>query len=244
MSDKKTLGIVGGMGSLASLWLFSRIIQLCNAHSDQDYLEIILHSNSKIPDRTNAIMHGGESPLPELKKSFELLSDKGIDVGVMACMTAYYFFPDVIKQFSGKLLHPVDFVIEELLNNRYCQNKKRIGLIGSTGMLKAKIFQNRLEPLGYEIVTVNEEEQERYFMYPIYNKRGFKAGVFSKENKDLFMQQLSILKKNGAELIVGACSEIPLIIERYHIDTNEMELPFIDAFDLLARKVVDYCYSN
>lgn len=244
MTDKKTLGIVGGMGSHASLWLFDRIIQLSKVHNDQDYLEIILHSNSKIPDRTKAILHGGASPLPELKRSFDFLSDQGIDVGVMACMTAYYFYPDLVDQFSGTLLHPIDFVVDELENNPRCQNKKRIGLIGSTGMLKGGIYQRKLEPLGYEIMTVNDEEQEQYFMYPIYKKRGFKAGVFNEENKALFMEQLNILKANGAEVIVGACSEIPLIIDRYNINTDEMELPFIDAFDLLARKVVDYCYSS
>lgn len=244
MTDKKTLGIIGGMGSHASLWLINRIIQLCKVHNDQDYLEIILHSNSKIPDRTKAILHGGASPLPELKRSISFLSDQGIDVVVMACMTAYYYYPDLVDQFTGTLLHPIDFVVEELKNNAHCKNKKRIGLIGSTGMLKSQIYHRKLELLGYEIVTVNDKEQEQFFMYPIYKKRGFKAGIFNEENRHLFMEQFNILKANGAEVIVGACSEIPLIIDRYNINTDELELPFIDAFDLLARKVVDYCYYS
>jgi aspartate racemase len=244
MSDKKTLGIVGGMGSHASLWLLDRIIQLCKVHSDQDYLEIILHSNSKIPDRTKAILYDGPSPVPELKKSFDMLNDQGVEVAVMACMTAYYYYPELVNRFSGKLLHPIDFVLEELANNPRCRNKKRIGLIGSTGMLKGGVYHRSLEKLGYDIITVNDEEQEKYFMYPIYKKRGFKAGVFNEENRALFMEQLTILTAKGAEVIVGACSEIPLIIDKYNICTGDMELPFIDAFDLLACKVVDHCYSS
>lgn len=243
MSDKKTLGIVGGMGSHASLWLLNRITQLSKVHTDQDYLEIILHSNSKIPDRTKAIVYDGSSPLPELTRSFELLNTEGVDVGVMACMTAYYYYNELEKVYAGKLVHPIDFVLDELQKDPRCRDKRRLGVIGSTGMLKGGIFQKKLEPLGYTILTVNPEEQEKYFMYPIYKKDGFKSGVFSEENRNLFMEQLNILRNNGAEVIVGACSEIPMIIDKYNIDVTTMDLPFIDAFDLLAHKVVDYCYN-
>jgi aspartate racemase len=243
MSPQKTLGIVGGMGSHASLWLFNRIIQLSKVHNDQDYLEIILHSNSRIPDRTKAILYGGRSPLPELKRSFEMLNTEGIDVSVMACMTAYYYYNELAPLYSGKLVHPIDFVLEELQQNPRYHNKYRLGVIGSTGMLRGGVFQQKLEPLGYEIITVDPEEQEKYFMYPIYKENGFKSGVFSEENRVLFMNQLNILERKNAEIIIGACSEIPLVIDKYNINTEAMKLPFIDAFDMLARKVVDYCYS-
>lgn len=243
MSPQKTLGIVGGMGSHASLWLFNRIIQLSKVHNDQDYLDIILHSNSRIPDRTRAILYGGQSPLPELKRSFAMLDKEDVDVAVMACMTAYYYYDELVPGFSGRLVHPIDFVLEELEKNPRCQDKKRIGVIGSTGMLRGGVFQRKLEPLGYEIITVDPEEQEKYFMYPIYKENGFKAGVFSEENRVLFMKQLEILENRNAEIIIGACSEIPLVVEKYEVNTAEMKLPFIDAFDMLARKVVEYCYS-
>jgi len=243
MSDKKTLGIVGGMGSQASLWLLNRITQLSKVHSDQDYLDIILHSNSKIPDRTKAILYDGFSPLPELTRSFEMLNTEGVDVGVMACMTAYYYYNELEKVYAGKLVHPIDFVLDELQKDPRCRDKRKLGVIGSTGMLKGGIFQQKLEPLGYTILTVNPEEQEKYFMYPIYKENGFKSGVFNDENRTLFMEQLNILRSNGAEVIVGACSEIPMIIDKYNIDVTTMDLPFIDAFDLLAHKVVDYCYN-
>jgi aspartate racemase len=243
MSPQKTLGIVGGMGSHASLWLFNRIIQLSKVHNDQDYLEIILHSNSRIPDRTKAILYGGHSPLPELKRSFEILNAEGIDVSVMACMTAYYYYNELAPLYSGKLVHPIEFVLEELEQNPRYKNKYRLGVIGSTGMLRGGVFQKKLEPLGYEIITVDPEEQEKYFMYPIYKENGFKSGVFNEENRELFMEQVNILERKNAEIIIGACSEIPLVIDKYNINPDEMKLPFIDAFDLLARKVVDYCYS-
>lgn len=232
------------MGAHASLWLYDRIIQLCKVHRDQDYLEIILHNNSNIPDRTQAILFNGSSPVPELRRSVNMFNEHNADVIVMACMTAYYFYPQLVSGFSGKFLHPVDFVLEELRNDPVFSARKKIGLIGSTGMLKGGVFQSKLEPLGFQIITVNEEEQEKYFMNPIYKRNGFKAGVFDDENKALFMEQFNILHDKGAEVIVGACSEVPLIIDKYNIQKTDLETPFIDAFDLLAGKIVQYCYSN
>lgn len=241
---KRSLGIVGGMGSQASAWLMDRITRISKADNDQDYLDIILHSNSKIPDRTKAIMHGQESPITELKRSIQLFNLQGVDVAVMACMTAYYYYPPLAEMFNGKFIHPAEIVLEELQQDARCAGKHAIGLIGSTGMLNSGIFRQRLQPLGYEVLTLNPADQEQYFMFPIYRKEGFKAGVFSRENRELFMKQVEILAANGAEVIVGACSEIPLVIEKYGITAADMPVPFIDAFDLLAHKVVDYCYSR
>jgi aspartate racemase len=172
-----------------------------------------------------------------------MLSRENVDVAVMACMTAYYYYDQLAPHFSGKLLQPIDFVLQELEENPACYNKYKLGVIGSTGMLRGGVFQKKLEPLGYEIITVDPEEQEKYFMYPIYKEQGFKAGVFSEENRALFMHQVDILESKSAEIIIGACSEVPMVIEKYNINTGEMNLPFIDAFDLLARKVVDHCYN-
>lgn len=242
MVTSKKLGIVGGMGARASNWLISRITQLSQAESDQEYLEIVLHSNARIPDRTQAIRHGGDSPLPELQRSLDVLGRSEVDVSVLACMTAYYFYDDLTPDLKFPLLHPVDMVLQELRSPALA-GKKKVGLIGTTGMTRAGIYQKRLEPHGYELMLLEVEEQEQYFMYPIYRKEGFKAGVFSDENKDLFMKQIEILKERGAEVIVAACSEIPLIMERYGMTPDKLPLPFIDAFELLANKVVEYCYQ-
>lgn len=239
MSKKHILGIVGGMGSQASIWLMNRIIALSNVDKDQDYLEIVLHNNSNIPDRTEAILCGGKCPLTQLKRSFELFNDYGVNVAVMACMTAYYYYDKLINSFSGELIHPLDFVIDELAKNPSFTNKSRIGLIGSSGMIYSGVFHKKLNPLDYKVICLDVEDQEKHFMQPIYKKNGFKAGNFSTENVNQFRQQADILKNKGAEIIVGACSEIPLILNQDNVD-----LPFIDSFDLLAHKLVDHCYHK
>ncbi|CAN5349518.1 aspartate racemase [soil metagenome] len=232
---KKKLGIIGGMGSQAGVWLLQRVTELTEAANDQDYLEILLHSNSQIPDRTSAILYNGFSPVGELTRSVKLLNDCGVDTIVMACMTAYYFYDEIVKTSRAEIIHPLNVVRDNLTSNLNFANKKVIGLIGSSGLVKSRIFHDFLEPLGYEVVALNDQEQQKYFTNPIY--RSAKLGLCDESVQDTFMYQFDILKSLGAEIIVGACSEVPLMIKNFKVPGD-----FINLFEVLAQHVVDQCY--
>lgn len=234
--SKKKLGIIGGMGSHAGVWLFNRITELSYAQKDQEYLDILVHNNSAIPDRTRAIVYKEASPLPELERSISIFNNSDVEVAVLACMTAHYYCEQLEQHFQGKILSAVNLVQEELTTNPLYTGKKKIGIIGSTGLLRSGIYQQRLEPLGYEVVTLNETEQEEFFMRPIYMDGGIKSGCLTDEVKQMFCCQVPILVSKGAEVVIGACSEVPLVMK------GSMVVPFIDAFELLARKTVEYCY--
>lgn len=63
---KKIIGIIGGMGPLATVDLFEKITLHTKAQQDQDHLRVLIDSNTNIPDRTAALLHGGEDPVPQL----------------------------------------------------------------------------------------------------------------------------------------------------------------------------------
>jgi len=238
--NRKKLGIIGGMGSHAGVWLLKRITELSYAQADQEFLDILLHNNSAIPDRTYAILHQKNSPLYELERTISIFNYSEVEVAVLACMTAHYYCDVLASKFSGKLLSAVDLVAQELHSNPHFAGKFKIGLIGSTGLIVSGIYHRILEPLGYNIITLNGLEQEEYFMRPIYGNDGIKAkGIdVSEKVKEQFYHQVSILTMRGAQVIIGACSEIPLVM------TCGISVPFIDAFDLLARQTVHYCYNT
>ena len=79
----KTIGIIGGMGPMATVDLMQKIIQATDAHEDQEHIHILVDNNTDIPDRTAAILGRGPSPLPELLKSAERLTAQGADFLIM-----------------------------------------------------------------------------------------------------------------------------------------------------------------
>ena len=237
MKNKRKLGIVGGMGSHATLWFFQRLIALTKAEKDQDYPEIIIHNNSNVPDRTQAIVYGGASPLEQLEISLEILNRNQVEIAVMACMTAYYYYKDIVGLFCGKLVNPLDLIAHELRNNRQFSGCRKIGVIGTTGLIRSGILHDKLEPLGYKIICLNDAEQEKYFMNPLYRHDGIKSGVINDGIRALFLHQVPLLKAKGADVIVGACSEVPLLID------SSIDLPFLDAIELMAVRTLEYCYA-
>ncbi|WP_338689828.1 hypothetical protein QJR36_09400 [Paraclostridium sordellii] len=52
----KTVGIIGGMGTLATIDLFNKIVIETNAKSDKEHIHILIDNNTQIPDRTSFIL--------------------------------------------------------------------------------------------------------------------------------------------------------------------------------------------
>ena len=89
---QKSIGIIGGMGALATCDLFKKIFDMTDAKSDQEHIHIYIDCNTNIPDRTKALVEGGADPVPELVRSGLRLESMGADVLVMPCNTAHYFY--------------------------------------------------------------------------------------------------------------------------------------------------------
>jgi aspartate racemase len=225
------------MGSHAGVWLLKRITELSYAQRDQEYLDVVLHNNPAIPDRTRAILYQESSPVPEMERTLDLLNYGGVDVAVIACMTAHYYFDELVPKFNGKLLSAVELVKEELTSNPAYAGRTRVGLVGTTGLLQSNLYQRELGRINCQVLTLGAAEQEDLFMQPVYGKGGAKAGPVSREMKDRFHRQFPLLVEKGAQVVVGACSEVPLLLG------DNLPVPFLDAFELLARKTVNYCYG-
>lgn len=95
---KKTIGILGGMGPLATADLYRKIIERTRADRDSEHIRVYIDGNAAIPDRTAAILHGGEDPVPEMLSTLRHLEACGADCIIMPCNTAHYFLPRLREQ--------------------------------------------------------------------------------------------------------------------------------------------------
>ena len=86
---KKTIGILGGMGPLATADLFRKITLLTKASCDNDHIRVYIDSNAQIPDRTAAILHGGKDPLPQMRAALHSLEACGASCVIMPCNSAH-----------------------------------------------------------------------------------------------------------------------------------------------------------
>lgn len=225
----KIIGIIGGMGPAATIDLYKKIVENTPAEKDQEHIHVIIDSYPQIEDRTEYILYGGKNPAPRLIESAKRLESAGADALIMPCNTAHYFAKDIEKEVNIPLIHIVKCSAEAVKNN-YPKTKK-IGLIATTGTIKAGVYGNILKEYGFETITL-PEKIENNIMDCIY--KGVKAGK-TEEYIILFQQCIDEIADLGADLLIEGCTEIPLIMP--YVKTK---LPAIDATYELACAAVKF----
>ena len=161
---EKKLGIIGGMGPKATCELLETIIKYTDASKDQEHIDILLECDSKVPDRSAAILSGGESPVPELIACGKRLIGAGADILVMHCNTSHYFYDDVAAELSVPLFH----MPRETAKSIAEAGVKRVGVLATTGTKKAGIYTKALEEEGITTIYPSDGAQE-LLMRSIYD---------------------------------------------------------------------------
>ncbi|MTI69528.1 MAG: amino acid racemase [Firmicutes bacterium] len=223
----KKLGIIGGMGPLATVNLFKRIVSLTDAKKDQEHLQITIENNTKIPDRTSYILNKGEDPKEELIKSAKILEKSGAKYLVMPCNTAHYFYDDIIKNINIPLLNMIEETTNYIL--KYYPNKK-IGLLSTEGTAKSEVYDKYFNKNGVKLYKLDKEKQDcvSKFIYDI--KKGN-----DKDSISNFKDVLIHLRNQGIEVFILGCTELSAAYDIYGFEGN-----FIDPLDVIAKKAIEY----
>ena len=219
------------MGSFATLYLFKRIIEYAPSNNDRDYLEVFVHNNSRIPDRTAALLDGGANPLPELLRSALALEKSGSDYIVMACVTAHFYSNEISKYLKDAVLISILDATTAYLHNNYPPGLK-VGILASTGAIRTGLWQQHLQQIGLESLVLPEDLQQTLIMDAICGEAGLKKGIVSGVSRDKFLSAIRFLEDMGADLILAGCSEVPMVIS-----ADDTDLQIIDSIEILINNI-------
>lgn len=216
---QKIVGIIGGMGPSATVDLMNKIITNTPAARDQDHLHILVDNYPQIPDRTDAIMGNGKNPAPFIIEAAQRLQNAGADLLVMACNTAHYYFDAVQQSVQIPILH-MPRETAYFLHNHYF---KIAGLLATDGTVQTGLYKQSCAEYGIEVLVPDQLMQEKV-MQGIYAIKGgeLEQGLL------LLSAAASSLREKGAQVIIGGCTEIPLVLH-----------DIIDPTEVLAKKVIE-----
>lgn len=224
----KKLGVLGGLGPMASVYFLQLIVQMSQARTDQEHIEVLLHSVPQIPDRTRYILgQSSEDPVPQMVAAGRGLAAQGAQVLAIPCVTAHYFQERLEAQIGIPILN----AIEETALYLQQAGISRVGILATDGTLSSRLFQTCLERRGIGCVTPKEEDQ-RAVMRLIYDN--VKAG--NPVEYPLFEAVAERLFTRGAQVNLLGCTELSLI-GRDHV----LGPGFLDVLEVLARKAVLCC---
>jgi len=216
----RTIGILGGMGPEATGAFFDLIVRNTLVRRDQDHVPVMIYSLPQVPDRTEAILHGGPSPLPRLRRGLVILHRAGADFAVVPCLSAHHFLPALAARSPLPLISLTEETVAEVKKRR--PRLTRIGLLATTGTIRSRLFHDALEASGIEVLCPGPRDQRRV-MNAIYGRSGIKAGASPDRSRRTLRSVAAGLVRHGAQAVIAGCTEVPLVLER-----GDLAVPLID----------------
>lgn len=234
----KKLGIIGGMGPLATVELFRMIVEMTDSADDSGHIRTFVDNNTDVPDRTQAILAGGESPVDSIVSSAEGLCSLGAQLLLLPCNTSHFFFDEI----SSRCPVPVINMIAETARVLSEQGIKKVGVLATDGAVRGGVFDKYMNCstgreqtiMGIELIYPDESGQKDVMDF-IY--KGVKAGN-RRFSTSSFEDVCDSLAQRGAEALVLGCTEIPVGIRQYGLYERLEGYRLVDTLKVLATTAI------
>lgn len=225
--NEKIIGIIGGMGPEATADLYMKILNATPATKDQDHIHTIINSNPKIPDRVQAILYGGPSPLEELKEIAQSLEQMGATILVMPCITVHYFYKEIQESVGIPIYHVAEGVKDYIVETY--SHAKRVGVLSTTATKETGIFVEALSHLT--VIHPEAAMQEANVMEAIFGPDGIKLGNRVGRPKDLLKEAADyLINEKQCDLIIAGCTEVELALKK-----EDISVPLVDPMKVTAE---------
>ena len=216
------LGVIGGMGPLATVSFYERVVLNTAAKCDNEHIDMVVLSHASMPDRTKCIIEnkGGEF-LEVIKKDFKILEDIGVEAVAIPCNTSHYFFNE-FKKFTG--LRIINMIEETILEVKK-RGIEKVAVFGTLGTLNSKVYEKYANQHGILVKEVSSEDKQVVMdiIYDIKETNALDGRRF-----------VDILSRYCDDETVGiiACTELSLLDIPRDINT-------IDALDVLVKRSIE-----
>lgn len=222
-----TVGVLGGMGPEATIDFMTDVLNVTRAEKDQDHLHLVVDQNPKIPNRQAAIRAGGDAVDRALAAMARRLEGAGADFLVMPCNSAHAF-ERAIREATALPFVSIVEVCVDAIESLHPENG-RVAVLATDGLLATDIYQRALADAGFACVLPTNEEQERLMQLIHRIKAGDKRG----DVRDGMAGLAKRLVERGAEVVLAACTEIPLVLE-----AGDLPVPIVSSTEALAKRTV------
>ena len=201
------IGVVGGVGPLATVDFMEKVVKLTEARRDQDHIKMIVEQNPQIPDRTEHLLHQGTDPTIALFATCKKLEAAEADLIAIPCNTAHAF----VERMQSHLRIPVLDMLDETMAqvaSRY--GGRQVGLLATSGTVESGVYAAAAKRAGVEIMLPDAAHQA-LVMESIYGASGVKAGFTEGRCRDELRIAINHLAQRGAAVILLGCTELPLL---------------------------------
>lgn len=225
------LGVIGGMGPLATADFLVKLAANTPARNDQEHIPVLLYGDCTTPDRTASLMGDGISPLPYLLDGIRYLNDAGAKAICIPCNSAHCWFDEMATRSDVPLFHIVHASAKQVSHKN--PSAKIVGVLSTIATCQTGIYTRILQDMGFSVMSPTAHEFETLVSPGIAL---IKANRLP-EAEQLFHAACEHLFDRGAEVIILGCTEIPLGMQNQYQENPSL---FVDSNDALALTAVEF----
>jgi aspartate racemase len=175
---------------------------------------------------------GWDNSFDLLLNACESLKKSGVEGIVLCANTAHLFAEELEAKIGLPVIHIVSATADEI--NK--KGLKKVGVLGTKFTMEMDFFKsglmaNEIEPL------IPENQNTRDFIQKTL-KEELGRGIVKDETKSAYLSIIDELIKNGAEGIVLACTEIPMIISQ-----KDVSIPIFDTTKIHSIAAVEFALT-
>lgn len=225
------LGIIGGMGPMASAVFYDMISSKTDASCDQENLNLILLSHAAMPDRTRAILSKDEAQIEAVRSKLYadamFLQNAGCTAIAVTCNTAHYFVNMIEDELDIPFIHLIRETAEAVATEFAT---KKVAVLATDGTIETRLYQDELSKRGVIAFTPKAEVQA-LVMHEIYEC--IKSGKPADE--EIWQKIEEYVKAEGCEAAVLACTELSVVRKELSLGSF-----YFDPMDIMAESCLDF----
>ncbi|UVK48023.1 amino acid racemase (plasmid) [Mesorhizobium sp. AR07] len=232
LGQRKPLGVVGGMGSLATAKFLEVLARKSRVERDQDHIPFICLSVPNIPDRSQAISIGSDAPLLHILERAYWLEKAGCGAIAIPCNTAHLWATEIKQALSVTLIDMVEITRQAIEDSRGSEahNLRSISLGTSASMqngLYARPNENAFGKQFFRSLTKLQHEAIKIIA-------DVKSGNIT-DAQDNLTRLVHAARSFDPDKIILACSELSAICGDI-ADDNDI----VDPINILADACIDW----
>jgi aspartate racemase len=226
-ASRGVLGILGGMGPAATADFYRKLVAATPAVTDQDHIPVVVVGDPRILDRAQAIGTRAESDvLAGMLQRLRHLERAGVDAVAMPCNTAHYWLPGLRAATDIPFISLVEASVAEA--RRHAVHARTVLVLGTAATVNSRIYEAELARSAFISVVPEPEQQEEVNRIIAFVKAGAVRDAQAR------FEAASESWCRQADVVLLACTELPLAAERMLQDRNNL----IDTTDALAKACV------
>ncbi len=228
--EEFVIGILGGMGTYATIHLFEQYAEEFKAEKEWDRPRIIIDNRCTMPSRVRAFLFNEnvQQLVSEMADSMKHLIESGCTKIILACNTSHLFLPEIfeiVPEAKDKVVNIIYNCVEKIERDKI----KEICLLASEGTIDSRIYQNALSEKGIKCIVPDKSE------YSLLRQciEAVKQNKYSEDIKNIFSDLI-----NRYDACILGCTELPILWSKYIDDVNCKNVydPLLNVIKILKKE--------